>query len=346
MQPVFPLVSIITPVYNAEKYLKTCIDSVLKQTYTNWELILVNDGSTDGSLDIIKQYAQLDVRIKYIDKINEGPSLSRKSGTEQAKGKYIQYLDSDDFLQENAIEYLTDKAEATNAEVVAAPFFFYYSENKMDISGHFSFQEMTGMEYFNEILSGRAYWSVWSNFLSRSLFERNDISFVPEISFGEDAILMVQLLYHTQKVVALEQPILYYRQIESSICHDITPKRHEDLRTYTKWIERFMIEKGLYESYRNNLILKNIEMAFLCMHWGYYENADKDMKRIVKDIKKRPQLLKCLPGRQRKIINRDGSDTCRHFGEQESSSLQTPPVKEETIHSFCEISRTSFPKYA
>ena len=96
-------------------------------------------------LDIIKQYAQLDVRIKYIDKINEGPSLSRKSGTEQAKGKYIQYLDSDDFLQENAIEYLTDKAEATNAEVVAAPFFFYYSENKMDISGHFSFQEMTGM---------------------------------------------------------------------------------------------------------------------------------------------------------------------------------------------------------
>ena len=78
MQPVFPLVSIITPVYNAEKYLKTCIDSVLKQTYTNWELILVNDGSTDGSLDIIKQYAQLDVRIKYIDKINEGPSLSRK----------------------------------------------------------------------------------------------------------------------------------------------------------------------------------------------------------------------------------------------------------------------------
>ncbi|MCS3282633.1 hypothetical protein NXV73_08635 [Bacteroides salyersiae] len=63
-----------------------------------------------------------------------------------------------------------------------------------------------------------------------------------------------------------------------------------------------MIEKGLYESYRNNLILKNIEMAFLCMHWGYYENADKDMKRIVKDIKKRPQLLKCLPGRQRKII--------------------------------------------
>ena len=84
MQPVFPLVSIITPVYNAEKYLKTCIDSVLKQTYTNWELILVNDGSTDGSLDIIKQYAQLDVRIKYIDKINEGPSLSRKSGTEQA----------------------------------------------------------------------------------------------------------------------------------------------------------------------------------------------------------------------------------------------------------------------
>lgn len=297
-----PLVSIITPVYNAEKYLDTCINSVLKQTYTNWELILVNDGSTDNSWKIIKQYSQLDNRIRCINKTNEGPSLSRKLGTIQSKGKYIQYLDSDDFLLEKAIENLVCKAEKTNAEIVAAPFLFYYSENEAIPSGHFSFQEVTGMEYFNIILLGKAYWSVWSNFLSRSLFEKNDIQFIPDVSFGEDAILMVQLLYHTSKVVALEAPILCYRQVESSICHNITPKRRDDLRTYTSWIENFLIKEGLYNFHESNLILKYIEMAFLCMHWGYYEDVHKDMKRIIRDIKKHPQLLKYLPGRQRKII--------------------------------------------
>lgn len=302
MEHLSPLVSVITPVYNSAEYLNTCIASVLSQTYTNWELILVNDGSTDDSLNIIKQYAQNDTRIRYIDKTNEGPSLARKSGTAQAKGKYIQYLDSDDVLLEHAIENLVHKAEETNAEIIAAPFFFYFSENKMDISGHFSFQEMTGIEYFNEILFGRAYWSVWSNFLSRSLFENNNILFTPEISFGEDAILMVQLLYHTKKVVPLEQPTLYYKQIESSICHYITPKRHMDLRAYIEWIETFLEEKGLYSFCQDGLILRHTEMAFLCMHWGYYEDAHKDMKYISDNIRKRPALLKRLPRRQRKII--------------------------------------------
>lgn len=302
MQNDCPLVSIIVPVYNAGKFLNTCIDSVLNQSYTNWELILVNDGSTDNSLDIIKRYFQIDSRIAYIDKINEGPSLARKSGTDQSKGKYIQYLDSDDLLLTDAIENLVNRAEETNAEIVAAPFYFYYSEEKMDLSGHFTFQTLTGIEYFNEILLGKAYWSVWSNFISRSLFEKNEILFISEISFGEDAILMLQLLYYTQSVAALDKPILYYKQIESSISHVITPKRHHDLRAHVEWIESFLKEKGLYDSCLEGLTLKFIETAFLCMHWGYYENAAQDMKRIAKDTKKRPLIIKLLPGRQRKII--------------------------------------------
>lgn len=302
MQNDFPLVSIIVPVYNAGKFLNVCIDSVLNQSYTNWELILVNDGSTDNSLDIIKQYFQLDSRIAYIDKINEGPSLARKSGTDQSKGKYIQYLDSDDLLLADAIENLVNRAEETNAEIVAAPFYFYYSEDKMDLSGHFTFQTLTGIEYFNEILLGKAYWSVWSNFILRSLFEKNEILFIPEISYGEDAILIIQLLYNTQKVVSINQPILYYKQIESSICHDITPKRHADFRAYNKWITHFLTERGLYNYYEDGLILKYIEMAFTCMHWGYYENVPEDMKRIVNSTKEHPELLKLLPKRQRKII--------------------------------------------
>lgn len=302
MQNTLPLVSIITPVYNADQYLNACIESVLNQSYTNWELILVNDGSTDGSLNIIKKHAQLDPRIEYIDKRNEGPSLARQAGTAQAKGKYIQYLDSDDLLLKYALENLVCKAEETNAEIVAAPFYFYYSEGKMDLSGHLTFQEMTGIEYFNEILLGKAYWSVWSNFISRSLFEKYDIQFIPEISYGEDAILMLQLLYHTPKVTSINQPILYYKQLESSICHDITPKRHADFRAYNQWITSYLIEKGLYNFCEEGLILKFIEMVFMCMHWGYYENASKDMKHIVANIQKHPQLLKLLPKRQRKII--------------------------------------------
>ena len=124
MDRLLPLVSIVVPVYNGETFLEKCLQSIIRQSYTNIEIIIVNDGSTDNTSLIIDRYVDLDKRIIGLKQKNEGPALARKKGLEIAKGKYVQYLDSDDCLHEKAIEYLLDKEEATNADIVVAPFGF------------------------------------------------------------------------------------------------------------------------------------------------------------------------------------------------------------------------------
>lgn len=119
-----PLVSVVIPVYNAEKTLSSCLESVMNQTYANLEIIVVNDGSTDNSRTIIEDYAIEDSRIVVFEKENAGLVQARKSGIDIASGKYIQYLDSDDTLHEDAVSLLVDKAEKTQADIVVAPFVF------------------------------------------------------------------------------------------------------------------------------------------------------------------------------------------------------------------------------
>ena len=115
MEKESPLVSVIIPVYNAHNSIAKTLQSVINQTYTNLEIVVVNDGSTDESLDIIKTYAVEDPRIVVFDKQNEGLVQARKSGIDIATGKYIQYLDSDDIMHEDAITRLVNKAEETQA---------------------------------------------------------------------------------------------------------------------------------------------------------------------------------------------------------------------------------------
>ena len=103
-----PLISIIVPVYNTEKYLCNCLDSILAQSYNNWEAICINDGSTDKSMSILEDYAKKDKRIKIINQENKGLSETRNIGMKKAKGDYIMFLDSDDFWHQEALYVLTN----------------------------------------------------------------------------------------------------------------------------------------------------------------------------------------------------------------------------------------------
>lgn len=118
-----PLVSIIVPVYNAEKTLVRCVNSILKQQYQNTEIILVNDGSTDNSLSICREYEKMDSRIKVIDKPNTGVSDTRNIGMAHASGEYFQFVDSDDWISENATKVLVDRILETNCDMVISGFY-------------------------------------------------------------------------------------------------------------------------------------------------------------------------------------------------------------------------------
>lgn len=118
-----PLVSIIVPVYNSEETLARCINSILDQQYRNIEVILVNDGSTDNSLNICREFAETDSRIIVIDKENTGVSDTRNRGIAQATGKYLHFVDSDDWIAENAVKVLVDRMQETGCDLVISGFY-------------------------------------------------------------------------------------------------------------------------------------------------------------------------------------------------------------------------------
>lgn len=124
------LISIVLPVYNVENYLDKCITSIISQTYKNFELIIVNDGSTDSSLEICQNYEEADARIQLFSKKNEGVSSARNYGLERIKGEFVTFIDSDDFITENYVKNLVIALKQCNADMSISRFELYYSESK------------------------------------------------------------------------------------------------------------------------------------------------------------------------------------------------------------------------
>lgn len=298
------LVSIIIPVYNSETYLEACILSVINQTYSNIEIILINDGSTDGSLQILKKYALADPRIILIDALNEGPALARKKGLDMARGEYIQFLDSDDTLLNDAIELLIKKAQIMNADIVALPFFFCDSDKAMNPSGCFNFIELNGVAYLREILNHRGYWSLWSNFQKRSLYFDFDLEIVPGVFFGEDALWMMQILLRDPKVVSIDKPLLCYNRNLMSLSYNesILAARYQSFRQFQIWMEEYIDRKGFSHYFKKDLAFQHMQTTFTSIRWRQLQDVRSDMARIICDVKQYPDLKKRLSRRECKVI--------------------------------------------
>lgn len=124
------IVTIIVPVYNVDKYLKRCIDSILCQTFCDWKLLLIDDGSTDKSASICDEYVKLDTRIKVVHKKNEGVSTARNLGIKLAKGKYITFIDSDDWIEKDFLEIIVSEKEKMNVPILVTGFVVEYNNKK------------------------------------------------------------------------------------------------------------------------------------------------------------------------------------------------------------------------
>lgn len=306
MNSTLPLVSIIIPVYNSELFLDSCIQSAINQTYSIIEIILVNDGSTDGSASIIEKYKRLDARIVNIDKKNEGLPLARKSGFDVARGKYIQHLDSDDSLLVDAIEALVNKAESEAADIVVAPFMFCYPDRPESNcrSSFFDFGELPGPECLRNVLLGKVYWCVWGSFQKRSLFIEHAIEFVPHITYGEDAILMTQLFSYARKVVSMNKVILNYNRYPTSMSHQpsLTDERYMEFRSFPVWMEDYITRRGLEQELKMEFAFLRVKNFFLGISFRRFDYINQDMNHIVRDLKLFPDLKRLLSRRERKVL--------------------------------------------
>ena len=265
------LVSIIVPVYNAEKYIDKCINSILDQTYKSIELILVNDGSTDKSEQICIKYAKKDSRIVYAKQSNAGPSASRNNGISRSKGDYIQFLDADDYLDKHSVEILV-KAIKDVDYVIAS--YYNISESNQEESKKVVRSSLIGsykkedlLPHWGGLVEEEVFHYTW-NKLYRSEFIKEDIRFNEDIKISEDMLFNLDYLSNIKTLKIIDEPIYYHVLYNQD---SLTKKYHSGLFEMRKithtYILEFLKKNDVYTGNNcrivNELYAKRIKTIFI-----------------------------------------------------------------------------------
>lgn len=215
-----PLISIIVPVYKVETYLERCVTSILNQTYSNFELILIDDGSPDNCPKICDQFAEKDTRIKVIHKANGGLSDARNAGLDLAKGEYIGFVDSDDFISQNMYEKLMTSILETNADMAVCNFVYVDDKGSFIEDKNISMpvkDEELDIEAYTKRMTGEKGWyyvTAWNKLYNKALF--NEMRF-PKDKQHEDEFLIHHLIYQCKCIVCIKEALYYYVQRSGSI---------------------------------------------------------------------------------------------------------------------------------
>ena len=203
-----PLVSVVVPVYQAESYLSRCLDSILTQTFTDFEVILVDDGSKDNSGKICDLYAENDNRFHVIHKINEGVSIARQLGLDISRGNYVIHADPDDWVEQDWLAVLYEKIEAEQADIVICDFERIYSNKKVHyVQCPTSLQNE---DILDDMLKQKVWGSTWNKLVRKDCFDRYDVSFHPRMNLWEDLYVMCLLIAHGAKVSYFPKVLYHY----------------------------------------------------------------------------------------------------------------------------------------
>lgn len=213
------MISIIVPVFNVEKYLSTCLDSIIKQTYTNLEILLIDDGSQDRCGDICEEYAKKDGRIRVFHVENQGLSAARNLGLQEAEGGVIGFVDSDDWIEPDMYEVLLGRMRTTGADICVCG---YWSECESSTRQfHYSDALYSGKEAITALIHGKVGNYTWNKLYRRELFE--DVSF-PVGRYYEDVDTLCEVLSNSSAVAVLDAPKYHYRQRFDSITNSHSGK--------------------------------------------------------------------------------------------------------------------------
>lgn len=216
------MVSIILPVFNAERFLSQCLDSILRQTYQDWELIAVDDGSKDGSMEILKSYEKREHRIHIISKENEGVSIARNIALKHAHGDYIYFVDSDDIVMPEGLMILVKAMDSNKATFVKSDFLpideqgkQVFINKKQVICRRYDGQVMESEKFFKKILMKEYF--LWTCLFRKEIIEKNHIQFIPHCRLMEDAAFVVDYLLYSDRNVYKDACIYGYRKYEGTV---------------------------------------------------------------------------------------------------------------------------------
>lgn len=300
-------VSIVIPVYNAEKYLNRCIESVINQTFSEIEVIALNNGSTDNSLNILKEYAKRDKRIRIIDNDNIGVSEARNIGVMESKGKYIVFVDSDDWIDINMIEVLHKAISKNECDLAMCTYVrefnnhskekvFNLPEVNLYVDDEVKSQllrklvgplgkELANPEYLD------ALGTVWAKMYKTSILKEKNLSFVDlsEIGSGEDTLFNIHVLNEVNKVILLNRPMYHYwRENSNSITSKYIPNFIEKRRNYFKYMNDFIVNNDLGDEYK--LALNN-RVCTSVLGMGLLECSKSNKISFIKKIRNIRSIL-------------------------------------------------------
>lgn len=268
-----PEISVIIPVYNASSTIRKCIDSVLCQTFQNFELLLINDGSTDNSGDICEEYARNDCRINVFHQNNKGVSATREFGKNRAKGKYSIYVDSDDWIESGMLEALYSKAIFTDADIVICD--FYIDDNGTMTHVKQQISKMEGNYVICDILSGKVIGSMCNKLVRHSLYQKYDIHYPAGINYCEDAYVVIRLLLLVNVIEYI--PIAYYHYVmrPQSLTHNVSKETFIQRKKYIYSIRDILVEPFFKTAVALNFVYIRKD--------AYYSNlfTPKELKRML-----------------------------------------------------------------
>lgn len=244
-------VSIIVPVYNKEKYLSECVDSILRQNFKDLELILVDDGSKDSSWNIIKEYANKDKRVVPVHQENAGVSAARNAGLDRAQGKWICFVDADDYLPKDGIQILVEHGEKSNADIVNA------NATRVEDDKQFKI-----FNFNNEIVKGNIYprlvhFAPWAQLFKRSIIEEHHLRYVKGLAYSEDNVFILNYSLYASSIEFVNDSVYNYRINQDSA---IQNKDYKKVAYHQMWAAHEVYKLKDKESSLRNFIINRTKI--------------------------------------------------------------------------------------
>lgn len=316
-------VSVIIPAYNAEKYLVETLESVVHQTLDDYEIIVVNDGSKDNTINILREYEDKYPNLNVIDKENEGVSAARNDGIERAKGEYLFFFDSDDILELDALESLYNRAVSTKAKLVIAGYDIFDSYTTTRVNDIKPLLEQDKIDRYDELILQT--FSLSNKLLKKDIIDKHNLR-LPPISYSEDGAFLMKYVYNVSKITGLDQIIFHYRRMNgegNAITESISDSKVRDyieahrlilesakesiIRDFPQYgsIEEIKANDAKLRGYMNRIIFKELNILIKQFYSKFWKLEEETISVIVGEIQDK---LKKLDMKHISLIVDENSD--------------------------------------
>lgn len=284
-------VSIIIPVYNVQRYLPQCLDSVLRQSYVNWETILVDDGSTDASGRICDDYARRDPRFKVVHQANAGAANAKNTGLDHVSGDYVTFLDSDDWVEPDWLETLVKTAKEQQAHVVECDFRKEYV-GRSEIVNEWEAASFTAESYLAQYLSNWTCSLFWNKLYRAELLK--DIRFRRERRCIDDEFFTYKAVSGAGKIARIDKVLYHYRQRASSAVFSVKNQLQKTDDVHEVLIERYQWIVSRFPALRKRFLLHDVDtLLYLANHVAYSLETVNKFRRISRFYLKESVLHYC-----------------------------------------------------